>query len=816
RMTLEEKVSLLAGIDFWHTGSVERLGIPSIKMTDGPHGARTMSDKDPNLTLPATAFPVGVAMAATWNTRLIERVGAAIGREARARGCAVLLAPCVNIHRIPLGGRNFESFSEDPYLSARMTVAYIRGVQSQKVAATVKHFALNNSEFERLTISSDAAERTIREIYFPSFEAAVKEAHSWALMCSYNRVNGVHASENRWLLREVLKVEWGFDGVVVSDWFATHSTVPAANAGLDVEMPGPPRYFGKALVDAVRRGEVAEAEIDDKVRRLLRLMARTGALDKKFGQPARIPRFRSHRRLAREIAAEAIVLLKNEGDILPLNRRKLRKIAVIGANAIFARTGGGGSSQVCPYQKVPPLEVLRRRLRGKVEVGYELGFPNNIATLPLDPSYLWTDTGKRTRGLTGEYFAGSDFSGDPLMVRVDRSFEFRWIAGTGPCREIRGGDFSIRWQGFFDPPADGRYRFGLATNGWVRIMVDGKVVASNWGNPPLAIELFIPPEVPGEVDLERGRLYPITVEFTKNPLDRLPARSIRLGCNLPLPDDLIGRAVRLAASADAVIIFAGLSEEYESEGFDRRSMELPAEQVEAIRRVTAENRKTIVVLNNGAPLGMEDWADAVPAILEAWYPGEEGARAIVDVIFGDVNPSGRLPDTFPRHLADSPAFPNYPGNAGSVRYGEGIFVGYRHYDARGIEVRFPFGHGLSYTSFQYRNLRVTPPAGRKGQEVRVEVDITNTGRRKGSEVVQLYVGDVEAAVPRPPRELRAFAKVTLSPGETKPVVFLLGERDFAFFDEASGHWVAEAGEFTIEVGSSSRDIRARAGFTLLP
>ncbi|MGD0780576.1 MAG: glycoside hydrolase family 3 C-terminal domain-containing protein [Dehalococcoidales bacterium] len=656
QMTLEEKVSLLAGINFWRTHAIERLGIPSIKVTDGPHGARTVDETNNNVTIPATCFPTAVGMAATWNPDLIYQVGSALGEETRARGCSILLGPCVNIHRSPLGGRNFESYSEDPYLSARMGVAIISGIQSRKVSACVKHFALNNSEYQRMTISSEADERTMREIYFPSFEKAIKEAGVWSFMCSYNKVNGTHASENHRLLTEILKDEWGFAGLVMSDWFATHSTVPAANAGLDLEMPGPARFFGEALVKAVKEGEVDIKIIDDKVRRILRILINTGALEGNINDADKNKEFPAHGKLAREIAEEAIVLLKNDNHILPLDKSKIKTIAVIGPNAASASIQGGGSAQVVPYYKVAPLEAIKNLCGDNMEIVYAPG------------------------------------------------------------------------------------------------------------------------------------------------------------CDASPSPDLLERAVKAAANADAAIVFAGLNEKHESEGFDRKDMDLPPGQNELISRVAKANPNTVVVLNNGSPLAMP-WLENVPAVVEAFFPGQECGNAIASVLFGLVNPSGKLPDTFPHRLEDNPAFANYPGANDNVLYGEGIYVGYRHYDANKVEPLFPFGYGLSYTSFEYSNLKVSPAKAK--DKIKVSVDITNTGKVAGKEVVQVYVADVACSVPRPPKELKAFKKVALSPGEKKIVNFTLTKEAFSFYDVKLKDWVAEPGDFEILVGNSSRDIRVKGKFTLL-
>ncbi|MGD1118049.1 MAG: glycoside hydrolase family 3 C-terminal domain-containing protein [Dehalococcoidales bacterium] len=813
RMTLKEKISLLAGTDFWHTRGIERLGIPSIKVTDGPHGARTADENNPNVTLPATCFPTGVGLAATWNPELVRRVGAAIGDEARARGCSVLLGPCVNIHRSPLGGRNFESYSEDPFLSAKMAVAIISGIQSRQVSACVKHFALNNQEYQRLTISSEAGARAMREIYFPSFEKAVKEAGTWSVMCSYNRLNGTFASANRWMLTEVLKEEWGFKGLVMSDWFAAHSVVPAAKAGLDLEMPGPARYFGDDLLQAVKSGKVDIKIIDDKVRRLLGLLQNTSALDSNNPPPAKIKDFPAHRRLAREAAEESIVLLKNDRNLLPLDLKTIKSIAVIGPNAAEARVEGGGSAAVTPYYTVSPLAALRSRLGKKIKITYELGCPNNVATHILDTDYLLSGENGRP-GLTGEYFPNNNLAGKPMATRLDTSFKLTCMEGTTPVPQIKKAEFSIRWQGIFKAPATGKYKFGLTTNGWGRIFINDKPVCNNWSDRTAEFEDFKVPETVGEIALQAGKKYRIRIGYCRNTNSRSLMRSLRLGCDIPLPPDLQERAARAASMAGAAIVFTGLTEEYESEGFDRKDMALPPGQDKLIKKVAAANPNTIVVLNNGSPVDMAGWIDDVPAVVEALYPGQECGNGIAAVLCGDVNPSGKLPDTYPRRLGDNPTFINYPGESGRVLYGEGIFVGYRYYDAKKIEPLFPFGHGLSYTSFRYRNLKVSPLKVKAGEKVSVSIDVKNTGQVTGKEVVQVYVADIASRVPRPPKELKAFRKISLEPGETRTVDFTLDKEALAFYDPGIKDWAVEPGEFEIQVGSSSRDIRARQSLVL--
>jgi beta-glucosidase len=726
----------------------------------------------------------------------------------------VILGPCVNIHRSPLGGRNFESFSEDPCLASEITGAYIKGVQSEGVGACVKHFALNNSEYQRMTISSEADERAIREIYFPSFEKAVKEAGTWAVMCSYNKVNGTYASENGWLLTEILKKEWGFKGPVVSDWFAAHSTVPAANSGLDLEMPGPARYFGEKLLKAVKRGEVGEKTIDDKVRRILTLIANYEAYDKKPTASGEITDIPEHRKLAREVAGESIVLLKNENGVLPLDAKAIRSIAAIGPNAAEARIEGGGSSEVQPFYKVSPLEGLRKKCGNGIKIDYEPGCTNNIFTLPLNPAYLTPEKDSKNAGLTGEYFDNNEMSGRPVSTSIDKDFKLRWFRNTSPVTGIKADILSLRWSGYLRAGDSGVYTFGLISGGRASIYVNNTPVVDTGGSIP-SEEFGLRQEITGEITLEAGKTYPITIEFHTESRVKLATRSIRVGCNPPLPPDLPERAVKAAAGADAAIVFAGLSEEYESEGFDRDSFDLPDAQADLIKKVAGVNPNTIVVLNNGSPLGMAGWTENVPAVLEAWYPGQEGGNAIAGVLFGDTSPSGRLPDTFPKRLEDNPAFSNYPGENGRVRYGEGIFVGYRHYDMKEIEPMFPFGHGLGYTEFKYSGLTVSPQRVKRSENIRASVNITNTGGRAGKEVVQLYIRDSASKLPRPLKELKAFQKLDLAPGETKTATFVLNETDLSYYDPKAGGWVTEAGEFEIQIGSSSRDIRARATFTIL-
>ncbi len=797
RMTLEEKVSMLAGADMWHTVPVERLGIPVIKVTDGPNGARGSQQRGG----PSSAcFPVGVALAATWNPELVRQVGQALAEEVKAKGAHVLLAPTVNIHRSPLAGRNFECYSEDPYLTGRMAVAYIDGLQSMGVGACIKHFVGNDSEFERTSMSSEIGERALREIYLAPFRTAVREAKPWSVMSSYNKLNGTWCNENAGLLRGILKEEWGFDGVVISDWYGTY-TPNAATGGLDLEMPGPARWMGQHVLDAVKSGAITEAMVDDSVRRLLRTIARAGAFEHPELAPEQAIDKPEHRRVARQAAAEAVVLLKNSGNLLPLGR-EVKSVAVIGENAKWAQVEGGGSSHVTPHYVVSPYDGIVNKVGAKVAVGWELGCPIH-KTLPLVALDWITTTDGQQKGLTAYYFDNSDLSGEPANTELVDSTEVVWFGMSLP--HVDASRFSVRWEGTFTVPRTGAYDFGLTGVGRSRLLIDGVQLIDNWG------ALVTMDEKRAQMEMTAGQAYRLTVEYAFE--GDAHWRTLRLGCAPAVPADVVEAAVELASRSDVAIVVAGLTDEWESEGFDRIDMELPGRQVELIERVAAANPKTVVVLNVGSPVAMK-WIDKVAAVVQAWYGGQEAGNAIADVLFGDANPSGKLPTTFPKRIQDNPAYINYPGENGKVLYGEGIFVGYRYYDKKEVEPLFPFGHGLSYTTFAYRNLALSAAEYGPGDEVQVSVDVQNTGSRAGQEVVQLYVRDLESSLARPEKELKAFAKVALEPGETRTVTFSLDRDALSFYDPGSRQWVVEPGEFEVLIGSSSRDIRLAGRFRM--
>jgi beta-glucosidase len=808
-LTLEEKVALVAGADMWSTPGVERLGIPPLVVTDGPNGAR--GPTVPGAGDPSTCFPCGAALGASWDVALVRRVGAASADEAREKGAQVLLAPTVNLHRSPLAGRNFECFSEDPRLSARLAVAYIQGVQGRGVAACVKHFVCNDSEFERHTISSEVGERALRELYLVPFEAAVQEAKSWSLMGSYNKVNGTYACEHPRLLNEILVDEWGFDGAVISDWFATQSTAPAANAGLDLEMPGPARCFGDKLLKAVQAGEVAEARLDAMVARLLVLRERTGVLDApaKASRPAAAA-IAERRALAREAAAGAMVLLRNQDDVLPLDLAQLRTLAVIGPCAEPSTIQGGGSCTVTPRRAVSALAGLRERCGSGVSIRYERGCGIARGVPVIGTAHLAPGAGDG-EPLQVEFFRSGEITGTPDHVTSARRAELLWLGDPAPG--IPAAHYAARITGTLSPAESGDYTLALASAGRSRLLIDGRVVVDNWDPQPGGEHFFgtASKEVSATAALAAGERHAFEIQFEKvSP--NLPLAGVRAGILLPEPANLMQRAVDCAAAADAAVVVVGLDAEWETEGRDRDSWQLPGRQAELVERVAAVNARTIVVVNAGSPIAME-WCERVAAVLQLWHPGEALGEALADVLCGDADPGGRLPTSLPLRFEDHPAFHNYPGESGRVLYGEGLFVGYRHYDSAHVAPRFPFGHGLSYARCRVEKLRAHESVA-PGEPVAALVDVVNVSARAGSEVVQLYLHAPTSKLRRPEQELVAFEKVALAPGERRTLRFTLGTRELACYDPEKRSWVATPGEYELRAGRSSRELPARARFTL--
>lgn len=793
RLTQDEKLSLLGGAGFT-TQPIPRLGVPAMGMCDAGQGVRGGMDS----TLgPATAFPCGVLMASTWDTNLIWQIGRAVGEELRNKGTgsSILLGPAVNIHRSPLGGRNAEYFSEDPYLAARLAVAYIQGVQSCGVAACIKHYACNNEEQDRSTVNAKVGERALREIYLPAFEAGVKEGHVRAVMSSYNLLNGRHATANPYLLIDVLKKGWGFDGLVMSDWGAVHETA-VVQAGNDLEMPTGEFMNVPKLKAALADGSITQAAVDDSVRRILRTIIRVGLLDSPMNPDAKMVNSPEHAKLAYESATKGIVLLKNKRNLLPLDRQNIKSIAVIGEAAEQLQVGALGSPEVQPIHRIEPLDGIKNQAGTAIAVRYAAA---GTGGEPVPGSAVRQRDDPNAHGFRAEYFANTSLAGAPALVRQEDRIDIEPY--DPPAPGIPNTRFSVRWTGKLVAPTNGAYHFTYFGDGGFRVFLDGKLIINRWTDGSARA-------VTGSADLKAGKSYDLRVEHFTN----WGAGPAQLGWQLP-GQDLFAEAVEAAQHSDVAIVCVS-TRRSEGEGDDRPSMELPDHQDALIRSVAAANKNTIVVLNTGTPVDMKDWLNQTPALIEAWFPGQEGGAALAAILFGEVNPSGKLPDTLAANRQDYPDAANFPGKNNEVNYAEGIYIGYRHFDKAGIQPLFPFGYGLSYTTFDYKNLRLSqtqlPPDG----SVTVSADITNTGKRAGEEVAELYIHALNPKIDKPVRELKGFAKVALNPGETKTVQFTLVARDLASFDVPGHQWKADAGEYEIEVGASSRDCRLTAPLSL--
>ncbi|MHB8529686.1 MAG: glycoside hydrolase family 3 C-terminal domain-containing protein [Caulobacteraceae bacterium] len=800
RLSVEERISLMAGAAPFALHGVERLGVPPVRVTDGPTGVRSNEGEA------ATVFPVGIAMAATWNPDLARQVGAAIAREALALDDHVVLAPTINIVRTPLWGRNFETYGEDPFLAGILGAAFVAGLQGEGVGASLKHYAANNQEAGRMTVSVEADERCLREIYLAGFERVVKEARPWTVMASYNRIRGTYATENGYLLNDILKGEWGFDGVVVSDWGAVHSTAAAASGGTDLEMPGPARSFGGKLLAAVEAGEVEERRIEDAARRMVRLILRTGALD---GGPTSAGELRSrrHRQIAARAAEEAAVLLKNENDLLPLDPGAIRTVAVLGPNAAARRIQGGGSSQVRAGRQTSILQAIGDLLAGRCEVLHGEGGDNEPHPPAARSAMFSPDEARGQAGLLCEYFAGRGFSAPPFRGQAERGIGKLVSAST--AAGMGQGIGALRWSGWFWPARDGRHEFSIRAPGEGRLVLDGETLID--GATPAARDAT---DVGGQAVARRtvathlvaGRGYPVVIEYVR-PEETEGLAWEYVGIGLRQPSGTIAEAAALAAGADAAVVVVGAASTTEGEGYDRADLELPGDQNALAEAVLAANPKTAVVVVGGAPYRLP-WIDHAPAVLVAWLGGEEGPDAVARILFGETEPSGRLPVSWPRRIEDTPAHGHYPGGE-TVRYAEGLFVGYRHYDRSAAPPLFPFGAGLTYTTFSYSDIEV-PEEARAGEPVAVAFTLANTGRRPGKETAQLYVRPRGPSVERPVKELKGFVKAALAPGERRRVSLVLDERAFSFYDPEKRAWIAEPGAYDILIGASAADIELQA------
>ncbi len=808
KLTLEEKIAMLSGSSMMASTGVARLGIPAFRMSDGPVGA--------HIPAPSTAYAAGIGLAASWDRDLAVRIGTEIGRDARSRGASFLLGPGVNIYRAPLNGRNFEYFGEDPFLAGETAVGYVNGVQSQGVSATIKHYAANNSEYFRFTSDSVVSERALREIYLPAFEAAVRKAHVGSIMDSYNLLNGEHATQNYHLNVEIAKQQWGFDGVMMSDWTATHDGIAAANGGLDLEMPFGVYMNEKTLLPAVKEGKVKEPVIDDKIRRLLRVGYRFGWMDHDPLDNG-IPRYNQQgRQAALQGAREGIVLLKNQGNLLPLDPAKVKTIAVIGPDAFPAIPTAGGSGQVPTYSDVSALKGISDRLGMNGNVLYDRGVPK-LSVLAMRSGFS-VAADKFAPGLTVETFDNAEFTGKPVATRTEMTANTGQNMLDNPdmaelinsitadqmmgFMNMAGAPRYNRWTGYYFVRAPGNFVVFVESQGKYRLTIDGQTVIDHAEIPKFALTQRIVPLTPGP--------HKVVLDVLGAP--QFGEGSLKIG--IAQEGTLVNQsAIDIAKKADAVIVAVGYNADIETEGADRE-FQLPPGQDELIEKIAAANPNTIVTVTAGGSVDASRWIDHVAALLQNWYPGQEGGTALAEVVFGDVNPSGRLPISWERSLKDNPSFAYYYPTPGTltVPYRDDVFVGYRGYEHSGVKPLFPFGFGLSYTSFKYAGLAIHPAAGTGAYEV--SFDVTNTGARNGADVAEVYVSEDHPQVPRPPQELKGFARVVLDPGQTRHVTVPLDARAFTWFDEKAAAWHADAGSFTVHVSRSSADPQLEGKITL--
>ncbi|MDG2020262.1 MAG: glycoside hydrolase family 3 C-terminal domain-containing protein [SAR86 cluster bacterium] len=793
-LTLEEKVSILSGSSAWHTTAVPRLNIPRVKMTDGPIGAR--GDSVSGAT--SACFPSASCLSSSWDKDSVEDIARAIGIEAKSKDADVLLGPTINLHRHPLGGRHFECYSEDPLLTGELASSYVKGVQSVGVSACLKHFIGNDTEYQRHFVSSNIDDRTLRELYLLPFEMGVK-AGSLSVMSAYNQLNNIFCSSNEEILTNILKEEWNFPGYVVSDWGAAQDTIGNANGGLDCEMPGPARSWGKNLVKAVNDGKVKEEIVDDKVRRILRVADFTGRLDDPSEKPEESNNLEEDRILIRKAGSEGMVLLKND-NVLPFKKESIKKLAVIGPNALKGQYLGGGSASLNPHYVVHPLEGIELALGDTAEINYAKGC-HTYKFLPGISSSLF----KNNEGFKVEFYNGQEFEGSPIETKILKGNKFWAMGGFGLdiVAQSERPSLSVRFTGELQPEFSGEYNFEIFSIGPSRLSIDGENLIDNWSSQEPGDAFFGMGSSPRreKINFEKGETYLLEVEYKWE--GRFPA--VQIGMQPPDQFDLMEEAITLAKESDAVVLIAGTNSDWETEGNDRANLDLPSNQNELIETICKLNKNTVVVLNTGSPCEMP-WVENAKAILQCWFPGQEFGNSLADILLGKINPSGKLPTTFPKKLSDTPAYPTYPGKDMQMDYEEGLFIGYRWYDKESIEPLFPFGHGLSYTTFEYSNLRAMPPKGNSSVAA-FEVDITNTGDIAGKEVLQGYITVNGSQIERPQKELKKFEKISLESGETKKVKFELSEKDLSFWSIENNTWQVEPAEYTFSIGASATDIK---------
>ncbi|MFI9624586.1 glycoside hydrolase family 3 protein [Streptomyces sp. NPDC052042] len=797
---LDDKARLLAGQDMWSLPALPAVGLRSLVMSDGPIGVRGVawSADDPSVALPSPT-----ALAATWDPALARRAGRLLAQEARRKGVHVLLAPTVNLHRSPLGGRHFEAYSEDPYLTGEIGTGYVRGVQDGGVGTTVKHFVANDAETDRFTVDNIVSPRALREIYLAPFERIVKHARPWGIMSAYNRVNGPTMTEHRYLQNTVLRGEWGFDGFVVSDWLAARSTVGAALGGLDVAMPGPKTVYGKALADAVRAGEVAESVVDGAVRNVLRLAARVGVLDgaPPAVHPADHPEPVDGEALAREIARRSFVLVRNEPvqnsgrTALPIDPAAVRRVALSGALARDARVLGGGSAQVFPHHVVSPLDGLAAALPESV-LDYRVGADPNDELVPAQKGF-------ELRAVC------HDASGAVLGAAPLHDGTVQWIGDDLPEGVDRRTLHSVEITGTFVPRESGEHVFGTRGTGALALTVAGETLYDEvhrvTGSADPGESFFGNPLERGRITLTAGEPVEISLRQVPETLGNdaaIPGVSFSL-CHLGPrrdPAELIAEAVESARAADTAVVVVGTTERVESEGFDRTSLKLPGHQDDLVRAVAAANPSTVVIVNSGSPVELP-WRDEVAAVLLGWFPGQEAGHALADVLLGVEEPGGRLPTTWPAALADAPVSRTIPTD-GELHYDEGVFVGYRAWERAGTAPAYPFGHGLGYTTWRYEGLDVRPGSA--------TVRLRNTGTRPGAETVQIYLAPRCPVGERPARRLAGFARVEAAPGESAEVVVPIDRRAYEIWDEEAHGWEFVPGRYEVQAAHSPADVRLTA------
>lgn len=800
-LTLEEKVSLLAGSNMWNTVPIPRVNVPKLRVSDGPAGVRGSRFDGPA----SMNIPCGTALGATWNPALIREIGELLGREMHAKGARVHLAPTVNLHRTPVGGRNFECMSEDPLLTALIATEYIKGVQSHGVASCIKHFVGNDTEFERMTIDSQIDERTLREMYLVPFERAVADAEVMSVMTAYNRINGPYAADSVWLLRDVLRGEWQFDGLVISDWFGLHSTIEGIVAGCDLEMPGPTLHRGQKLIDAVNDGAVAIALITDAARNVLNALERTGGLDEPPG-PESSRDDADDLALVRRCATAAMVLLKNDNNALPLHKTDaLSQIAVIGPNAAHGEIMGGGSAHVTPTRVSHPLEALTRTFaREGIEVQHALGCNIHKKLPELDAQLV--------RDGVVDYFASStdidDAHSAPVESRTIGTYRILW-SGDPLNRRTADIDFAARFSFTFVPNVSGVWKFSVESVAPVRFFINDELFLDNESLPRGGSFFGMgKPEHVEECDLREGEEYSFVIEVRHAPRG-MGLSGINIGAMAPVVGNLRNQAVDVAARCDVSVVVVGTNDDWESEGWDRSTLDLPGEQNELISEVARVSKRTVVVVNAGSPVAMP-WINEVDAVIYAWFPGQEMGDALVDVLTGAIEPSGRLPVTFPRRLEDTPACEHHPGRNNVAQYKEGRLMGYRWYDTVGREPLFPFGYGLGYATISVDSANIVDAH-------HIAVELTNRSSRDGIEVVQVYVHVKNRdglAADEPDQVLVGWAQVAVPAGGAATTTVVLDKHAYRFWNTQTGAWAVRTGDIELRVGTSSRHITHRLSLVL--